>query len=64
MDGSFVLIDEVLHEGEKIPSDQLDAARKARLITFLKGIKQDSTFDEAKTAHVRISLNIFLQRFH
>lgn len=48
-------IDEILKRAEKIPSDQLDVDRRARLLTFLKGTKHEASLADIKAALVSIS---------
>lgn len=42
----------ILQKVDEIPSDSLNLERKARLSTFLKGIKNKATLDEVKAAFV------------
>lgn len=42
----------ILQKANEIPSDSLNAKRKARLTTFLKGIQNEATLDEIKAAFV------------
>lgn len=50
---------EILRRAENIPSDRLDADRKARLITFLKATEHLASLDDVKVALV----SLFLLRF-
>lgn len=43
---------DILHRVEMISSSQLNAERKARLVTFLNGTKHEATLDEVKAALV------------
>lgn len=43
---------EALRRAENIPSDRLDADRKARLITFMKATKHEASLDDVKAALV------------
>lgn len=46
----------ILEKVQNISSDQLDAERKARLITFLKGTKHEASLDDIKAALVSLFL--------
>lgn len=45
-------MEKILQKVNGIPSDSLNAERKARLVTFLKGIQNKATLDEIKAAFV------------
>lgn len=51
-------IDEILKRAEKIPSDQLDADRRARLLKFLKGTKHEASLDDVNAALVSTFVSI------
>lgn len=42
----------IIQRAENIPSDQLDAVRKSRLITFLMMTKHEASLDEINAALV------------
>lgn len=48
----------LLQEIEGIPTDQLDAERKARFTTFFKGFKKEAPLDDTKAALVSFRLPI------
>lgn len=45
-------LNQILEEIEKLPSDRLDADRKARILTFFKGFSTAATLDDAKALFV------------
>lgn len=57
----------LLQELEEIPTDRVDAERKARFATFLKGFKKEASLDDTKAALVCFRFSrfstIFLQSF-
>lgn len=42
----------LLEEIEKIPTDRMDAERKARFATFFKGFQRNAPLDDTKAALV------------
>lgn len=45
-------LDALLQEIEEIPTDRMDAERKARFTTFFKGFKKEAPLDDTKAALV------------
>lgn len=53
-------LDALLQEIEEIPTDRMDAQRKARFTTFFKGFKKEAPLDDTKAALVSLRfLTIF-----
>ena len=42
----------LIHEIENVPSDRLDADRKARILTFIKGFAENASLDDVKATFV------------
>lgn len=56
-------MDKILQKVNEIPSDRLNTERKARLITFMKGIQNKATLDEIKAALVSTtSISVFFEK--